>query len=183
MVLGSDIRSEVQSLRLLITDLEARLSRLESRIAEEEQDTPLSPFVPVTGPKVSQSSAASSCNSSTLGYSLVSCHGPGVILDQDLREEAARETGRFFERSLRGVYRGSSGRERVNLANYYYVLVRDRHNVVHDPVSVFQRFSDLRPHVALHRGFGDSIFAGFHSAWEAELATRTAGLTYPAPSH
>ena len=60
MVLGSDIRSEAHSLRLLINDLEARLSRLESRIAEEEQDSSPAPFSPAVVPKANQSSAASS---------------------------------------------------------------------------------------------------------------------------
>ena len=184
MVLGSDLRGEAKSLRLLIDDLEARLTALENRIAEEDREDPPPQLCFSPGAREAPNlPVASRGPSSSASYTVISSRVPATEPDQELREEAARQTGRFFDRALRGVTRGPSGRERVNLANRCYVLVRDRHNIVHDPVIVFQRFSDLRPHVSQNGGFADSIFAGFSSAWEAEIATHTAGLAYPANFH
>lgn len=100
------------------------------------------------------------------------------------REAAARATGQFFRRCLNGEPRGESGRGRVPLQNRIFVLIRSFEGVVHThPVRVYSSYSALKPHICetgTHNNFGDSIFAGFASQWEASLAVREAGCDWPA---
>ena len=174
----ADLRAEVRALRLLVSDLSERVTLLEDQLASRGSGGNLSAVVELSS--AAQRRAPSVCPSSA-DYTFVSEPIPTVIEDCDtLREEAAKQTGLFFKRSLEGLPRGPSGRDRVSLANNFYVLVRDRQDKIYDPVRIFHRFSDLKPWVGIHGGFGNSIFAGFHSEWEARLATLTAGLTYPA---
>ena len=100
------------------------------------------------------------------------------------RQEAAIATGQFFARCLSGRPRGNSGRSRIRLQNHIYVLVKTISGSEHtDPVQVFTSFSRLKPFVANAAGdFGNSIFAGFNAEWEARLAVREAGLSWPSAS-
>eukprot|EP00438_Fugacium_kawagutii_P004150 Skav203989 [mRNA] locus=scaffold3297:26868:27350:+ [translate_table: standard] len=98
------------------------------------------------------------------------------------REEAARETGAFFRRCLAGEPRGDSGRSRIRIQNRVYVVIREVNGTVHtDPVLVFDRCEPVKRIVALgsSNNFGDSVFAGFASRWEAKLAVESAGYTWP----
>ena len=45
--------------------------------------------------------------------------------DEDIQREAAVLTGQFFRRVLDNPPFARSGRERVNLANNFYVVIRD----------------------------------------------------------
>lgn len=99
--------------------------------------------------------------------------------DQE-RTEAAEETGRFFIRCLAGTRRGLSGRDRIKLANRVYILVRDIHGTVTtNPVRVFNSYATLKPHICQGPSFGDSVFAGFASQWEARAAVRAADYEWP----
>ena len=112
---------------------------------------------------------------------------PGI--SDRAREDAACVTGRFFARCLAGEPRGSSGRSLVRLQNPYYVVIQtfvgDQHL---DPVLVFDSYSRVKPLVCNPRSgdFGNSIFAGFNSVWEARLEARLAvaeaGLGWPQSS-
>lgn len=95
------------------------------------------------------------------------------------RVAAARETGQFFRRCLAGLPRGISGQGRIRL----YVVVRDfSGRVSANPVVVFHSWADTKYRVSDHTSgeYGDSIFAGFASQWEAKAAVREAGYTWPA---
>ena len=96
----------------------------------------------------------------------------------------ADEIGAYIRRCLSGNNRGSSGREKVNLANRIYVVARDSHDKVYDPVRVFNSWRDTQPLVTVGPGpgrqFGDSVFVGFPSQWEAKRAVAAAGLSWPA---
>eukprot|EP00438_Fugacium_kawagutii_P029606 Skav235420 [mRNA] locus=scaffold924:200484:200957:+ [translate_table: standard] len=99
-----------------------------------------------------------------------------------VREEAAKETGRFFVRCLEGRPRGDSGRSKVRLQNRIFVVVRTFAGDIHrDPVLVFTQFSEAKKLVCHPdcASFGDSIFSGFPSKWEAQLAVSTAGFSWP----
>lgn len=99
-----------------------------------------------------------------------------------VREEAAKETGRFFQRCLSGLPRGDSGRSRVRLQNRIYVVIKTYCGSLHkDPVLVFERYNQVKALVChpSSDSFGDSIFCGFPSLWEAKLAVATAGLSWP----
>ena len=74
--------------------------------------------------------------------------------------------GQFFDRCLKGLPRGLSGRERVDLASRVYVLVRDFEERVYNPVRVFHRWTDLKPLVTRpDTQLGNSLFAGFPRGW------------------
>lgn len=98
-------------------------------------------------------------------------------------EEAARDTGRFFTRCLEGLPRGDSGRSRVKLQNRIYVVLRTFEGKIHThPVLVLERYSQVKKLVCnpqADNAFGDSIFCGFPSRWEAQLAVATANCRWP----
>lgn len=76
-----------------------------------------------------------------------------------VRVEAAKETGRFFLRCLGGGSRGLSGRERVQLPNRIYVLVRDiEGRISTSPVRVYKSYNQLHPFVKRGQSLGDSVF-------------------------
>lgn len=108
--------------------------------------------------------------------------GPASQYSTLEREEAARATGAFFVRCLAGRPRGDSGRSRIQLQARIYVVVRCFSGQVHsDPVLVFERYSQVKRQVCgPSDNFGDSVFAGFASKWEARVACEAAGLGWPA---
>lgn len=155
------LRSELAVLREEVVSLRERVAVLE---AEKE-------FEVVAGEPGPSSAAAEQTSplpsSPTTGY-------PAV------RVEAAKETGRFFLRCLGGGSRGLSGRERVQLPNRIYVLVRDIEGKIStSPVRVYKSYNQLHPFVKRGQSLGDSVFAGFPSKWEAQLAVETAGYGWP----
>lgn len=108
----------------------------------------------------------------------------GASTDRE-RVEAAKQTGAFFRKLLAGGPGGESGRGRVKLQNRIYVVVKSIRGEKFNPVRVFNRFSDARELVTFSgqgSEFGDSIFAGFASAWEGKNAVAEAGLDWPASS-
>ena len=158
----SALREEVSALRLRVAELEA-----DREFEVVGEDSPRPSSVPASPERP----AADAANSSTSGY-------PAV------RVEAAKETGRFFKRCLKGTSRGLSGRERVQLPSRIYVLVRSINGEVFtSPVQVFKSYNQIHPHVKLGQSLGDSVFAGFPSKWEAQLAVETAGYSWPTVIH
>ena len=142
---------EIRQLRRELAELQEEVGVLRARIAVLESDQFKVVF------------CAASAASSSAGYT------------------AAEETGRYFLRCLEGSRRGQSGRERVKLGNRVYVLIRDINGVVTtDPVRVIYTYSELKPLVSRASTFGDSIFAGSASKWEARIAVATAGFRWPA---
>lgn len=101
---------------------------------------------------------------------------------QELRITAAIETGNYFDRCLRGVARGASGRRLIDLPCNVYVVVQDFSGLQHSPVLVYQRYSvalQLITNPRDRQDFGTSVFAGFNSEWEARIAVSQAGLVWP----
>ena len=167
-------------------DLQARVARLESqayvlvRGEAERTTTPPRPSgydrplpTPTASPARSPLVASSSTSAPPAGSSAAPC-----------RQQVADEIGAYFKRCLSGDNRGSSGREKVNLANRIYVIVRDAADKVYNPVLVQTSWRDTQPLVTLGPGpgkqFGDSIFVGFPTKWEAKRAVSAAGLSWPA---
>lgn len=99
------------------------------------------------------------------------------------REDAAKQTGRFFARCLAGRPRGESGRGRIQLPNRIFVVVKNfRGQIFTEPVRVYTAWAPVKRLVAEEgnpQNFGDSIFAGFAAKWEAEVAVCEAGLSWP----
>lgn len=96
------------------------------------------------------------------------------------RRDIATQVGQFLRRALDGRPRGTSGRDQVPLSSRYYVLCRDISGNCYNPVRVFKTFSALKPLVKEANGTcGDSVFIGFATIWEAQVAVRIAGLKWP----
>ena len=155
------LRSEVALLKEQLLSLRERVSTLEAeREFEVVREEPAPAVEPPTSSAAASASSATEVGT-TSGY-------PAV------RVEAAKETGRFFLRCLGGGNRGLSGRERVQLPNRIYVLIRDiEGKIFTTPVKVFKSYNQLHPHVKRGQSLGDSVFAGFPSKWEASLAVET----------
>ena len=104
---------------------------------------------------------------------------PGGKTEEE-RAEIAQGIGRFFIRCLNGVYRGKSGRDNLDLPSSIFVVIRDIWGVVHlDPVKVFDSYQGAKAVVSLKGKFGDSMFCGFPSVWEAKVAVSAAGGSWP----
>lgn len=165
-----EVKSALAALSERVADIEAQLASLDEF---EVVDS-----TPAHFPEAGGSTAAQ--RGTTSG-------GSSQIPSDQVREDAARETGRFFARCLRGEPRGDSGRSRVKLQARHYVVVRSfAGEVFTAPVRVYSTFSEVRALVAEGgRGhqFGDSIFAGFAALWEARLAVQEAGFTWPPSSN
>lgn len=160
---------EIQVLRAEVGTLLARLERLEGELADWQRSQSLTTSVEV-GPGSSPPRRTTGCPASAADYTRAE------------REEAARATGLFFARCLAGQFRGDSGRGRIRLANRIFVVVKDFRGIIYSPVKVFTSFAPVRSLVAEEgypQNFGDSIFAGFASRWEAELAVEVSGLIWP----
>lgn len=100
-------------------------------------------------------------------------------MSEEFRREVARGVGDYFRRCLDGVNRTGSGRDRLNLQSRVYVCVRDVRGTLHNPVSVHHSWVSIRDLVKEGDFLGESIFAGFLTLWEAQLAVLQAGLDWP----
>ena len=169
-------------------DLQARVAKLESEgyvLVRGEQGSPSSsrpagddlPYSSSTTSPARTSAAAS-------GSTSAPPTGSSATPSDSFRQQVADEIGAYFLRCLSGNNRGASGREKVNLANRVYVIVRDSTGVVYNPVCVQSAWKDTQPLVTVGPGpgkqFGDSIFVGFPTKWEAKRAVAAAGLKWPA---
>ena len=93
----------------------------------------------------------------------------------------AREIGRFLSRSLAGINRGNSGRERLRgLQSTVYVIVRDYEGVVTtNPVRVLRDFNAVRRLCCRGASFGSAIFVGFPTIREGTIGVAEAGFSWP----
>ena len=170
-------------------DLQARVARLESEgyvLVRGDPDRSTTPPRPSGYEALPSSTTSPPARSSTgasgaVGPSSSSSSAPP---SDTFRQQVADEIGAYLRRCLSGTNRGSSGRERVNLPNRIYVIARDAAGTLYDPVRVENTWRDTQPLVTVGPGpgkqFGDSVFVGLPSKWEAKRAVAAAGLTWPA---
>lgn len=159
----AEIRGDLEVLRRDCEGLALRIGEILERLAALD-------FELVGETTASGSAAAKSGVSSASSYST------------EEREAAARDTGNFFRRCLSGQPRGDSGRSQVRLQNRVYVVIRTFAGAIHtSPVLVFDNFAQVKRIVAEPgtNQFGDSVFAGFATKWEAKLAVSCAGYSWP----
>ena len=184
------VLAELQHLRRDISELTSRVVALETARGEEQESLAASPAGPVTFNYVTASSdqLLASPVPSLPSFSASSVLGPvaesqapvGLSISEAERRRIALQVGDFFKRSLLGQNRGPSGRRANPLASKIYVLCRDRAGTTYSPVRLFRVFSALRPFVGEGQNFGEAVFAGFPSTWEARLAVERAELSWPA---
>ena len=96
------------------------------------------------------------------------------------REAAARDIGRWLAKSVDGVARGLSGRERIPQQTRYYLAVRDFHRNLYDPPLFLSNWPDCKERVQCRGQVGDSIFIGLPTKRKCYLAVLAAGLVLPA---
>jgi len=183
MSLRESCLRELREVRTAYYLLGERLLDLEERIASLEiGEADLPALEPALTPRSWGSARAPSSpanSASAQSYPASAVTGVG---DEDIQREAAVLTGQFFRRVLDDQPFGRSGRERVNLTNNFYVVIRDYAGLLTErPVRIFDNFVDTARLVVGPGGdLGVSLFAGFHSIWEARLSVETAGLEFPA---
>eukprot|EP00438_Fugacium_kawagutii_P028867 Skav225489 [mRNA] locus=scaffold1360:5423:9203:- [translate_table: standard] len=104
----------------------------------------------------------------------------GLVASEDRagREQLARECGRFLKRAVAGVYRGSSGHERLKLANRIYVVLADFEGVRRSTPLVTESFAEVKEVCKRGSSAGNSVFLGFATKWEAEIAVQECILRF-----
>lgn len=170
-----ELREEIHQLREELERLSIRVDTQELRInaLSQEREGAASPAA----------SALSRASSFDLPASFDNVRRPrgDTPYPWNQREQVARDVGYFIRRCLAGENRGASGRSRLpRLQNQIYLVVRDyQDRVYRNPVRVFRRFSEVRE-LCQHEGyFGDSIFVGLPTEYEARIAAQVAGLHWP----
>ncbi|CAE7391577.1 ANK3, partial [Symbiodinium necroappetens] len=170
-------------------DLQARVARLESEgyvLVRGDPDHSTTPPRPSGYDLPTSTSTSSPARPPS-----VACGSSGSLTASSsatpsdaFRQRVADDIGAYIQRCLSGNNRGSSGRERVNLASRIYVIASDAAGNLYDPVRVENTWRDTQPLVTVGPGpgkqFGDSVFVGLPSKWEAKRAVAAAGLRWPA---
>lgn len=178
---AATILAEIASLRRDLQQLTSRVERLAAQV--ESSDFEL----------VEASSAAGVAAVPTPGGSQGSLARGSVpqaasaadAADPD-RTKIAIETGLFLKRCLAGEPRGISGQGRIKLQKRIYIVVRNfSGEVFTSPVKIFNSWAETKAQVAdpASGEFGDSIWVGLASQWEAKVAVRQAGFDWPVDRH
>lgn len=166
------LRSSVEALRLQVVALERRVRSVEEGF---ERSTTGYSVVSVAA-RGSEAGGASVVASSPGGVNL----GPIDPTSQTARSELAEEIGRFLRRCVEGVFRGSSGRDRLALQSRLYIVVAGFGGELYGPPLYYTAFAGVRARCKQGSLCGRSIFVGFASQWEARVALRAGGFSLPA---
>ena len=154
-------RGEVDSLRAEVLELRALVARLEQRIFDLERAAE-NTWTEVPAAESGSGTAPASASSTSAS-----------------RREICREVGQFLRRSLSGLPRGSSGRDRLELASRYWIVVKDFDGNVFSPPRVFGRFGDCKGLVKRGSDCGDSIFVGLPSREDVVVALEAGSFELP----
>ena len=100
------------------------------------------------------------------------------------RDSILRGIGAWIRACLEGQRRGLSGRELLDGSSHIYLVFRSIDGAVHDPVLIFNRWSQAAGRVTFsgssRGGFhGDSVFIGLPRRRDAELVVASAGVSWP----
>ena len=157
----TSLKSEVLVLRSICEGAIARIGQLEERVRKLE-----------TEKEEGWTRVSSAGSEASAGTEVDKEDHPG-------RRQLAIGIGRFLRRSLNGEHRGSSGRDRLKLANRCYLVAADfRGNRLARPICT-ESFQEVKNLCKVGPDTGDSIFVGFASKWEAKVACEEAGLILP----
>ena len=156
------LRRELASLRALVGELKLRLETLEaqSEFSVVGNTPPSSP-----GTRLAPEASPAGVTASSLGPDRVA---------------AAQSIGAWLKRCLAGQRRGLSGREKIQQASRYYLVVRDSSGTDYNPPLVFASWKDTKDRVYVQGQPGDSIFVGIPTKEEGRIALLAAGLPVPA---
>ena len=186
------VLEELRGLRRELGDLAQRVTSLEAARGETSRllgspSSPVtvnysfaSPVLPGASPYPSGTGSGSDQQLPVPVASASAGVGAEDSPDERFRSQVASGIGRFFARALAGNHRGGSGRDQVKLPSVIYVVCQDFSGKRYNPVFVSSSFAAIRGLVKPRGDCGNSVFAGFPSAWEAQTAVRSAGLVWPA---
>ncbi|CAJ1428239.1 unnamed protein product [Effrenium voratum] len=163
----SSAARELVEIRQRLAGLQDEVARLADRVTALELASEFELVLP-----------AEEAAESPRSTSAASSHAP---VSTERRLAAARSIGLFWVRCLKGRARGPSGRDSIPLPSVIYVCVRDINGHKHSPVKVFQSFAQLVPWVGKRGEFGDSVFTGFPSEWEATTTVAAAAICLVGP--
>ena len=95
------------------------------------------------------------------------------------REHICDGIADYIKRCLRGDYRGTSGRDRIDLPSRIWLIFKDYNGVIYSPVKVCRSFTECRALVKRGEDCGSSIFVGLPSEREACRVAGQAGVAWP----
>ena len=157
--------------RVELLELENKVLKVRVERLEGEGFEVVSESRPATPPR--ESASLSSCLAASSPYrpaersrpssssAVASSSGPSA---EKFRGQVADEIGAYIRRCLSGGNRGSSGREKIDLPNRVYVVVKDFKENLFDPVRVFSTWRDTQPIVRVGPGPGKQE----HLRWFSE---------------
>lgn len=106
--------------------------------------------------------------------------GPGGPLSESDRTALALRIGYWVRGRLAGERGTASGRDTNPLQNQVYIVFRDWSGSACSPVTVFRSWAATSQVVRQQSTFGNSVFIGFPTEWEARLAVQAAQCHWPA---
>ena len=158
-----------QQVNLLI----AQVANLQLRVEELEQQREVQPFEFVSEPApVSEAPAPS-----VVAHPIVS-ESTTPTIDPN-RRAILRQIGGWIRSCLEGRRRGLSGRERLYEGNRYYLVFRNYHSRLFDPVLICDSFVAASREVKPRGSCGDSVFVGVPSLADGEVVVAAAGVAWP----
>lgn len=106
--------------------------------------------------------------------------GPGGPLSESDRTALALRIGDWVRGRLAGKRGTASGRDTNSLQSQVYIVFRDWSGSACSPVTVFRSWAATSQVVRQQSTFGNSVFIGFPTEWEARLAVQAAQCHWPA---
>ena len=171
------IATQLAELKLELASLRAEVARQADRIARLELDSvsAAEEFELVVSEQADGSRPSPAAGASSAASGASASQTPA---SEEERSAVAREVGRFLRAQLDGRLSGSSGRDKISLPNRIYLVCRDIEGKTYNPPLVLERFYEVRNLCKRGSSFGNSIFVGLPSKWEARLAVEAASLRW-----
>jgi hypothetical protein len=163
----ADLRRELTGLRAEVARQAARIAQLEVEVGVAGEEFELV----VPEPAEEDRPAAASSAAPPLP-------APAGAVTEEERRAVAQEVGRFLRAQLDGRLSGPSGRDKVRLPNKVYIVCRDIEGRLYDPPLVLDRFYEVRNLCKRDTSFGNSVFVGLPTKWEARVAVEAASLRW-----
>lgn len=170
------LRAELAALTLRVEDLSNQLLNLQ---ADLQSDRGFEVVHPAEGasPSVESLGGASGYLSSTPAQAPAAGTANSVSLVD--RERICVEIGEHIARALQGLNRGESGRKKLKLASRLYLVFKDINGTVFEPCKLLHRWLEVKQICERSGDFGDSVFIGLPSLFDARIVCRAAGVPLP----
>ena len=176
--------SESAELRILRAELAAltiRVEELSTQVIALETEVAIDRSFELVGQESAGSAAAASertgYSSQTPSRAPVAGHSGSLTLAD--REKICVKIGEHIARSLAGTHRGESGRKELKLASRLYLIFKNIEGVVYNPCRILHKWSEVKVECERSGSFGDSVFIGLPSLFDARIVCRAAGVALP----